>query len=230
MTFPEHVAIIMDGNGRWGLRKKKSRNYGHKKGLETVEKIIEAAVYKKIKYLTLFVFSTENWKRPVKEVNYLIRLLNKYIDKEISNLLKKNIKINVIGDISPFPNILKNKIKKIASLSKNNNKIQINMALNYGSRQEIIKAINSLNKNNLKINEKNINKFLYTHDVPEPEILIRTGNTKRISNFLTWQIIYSEIFFVKKMWPDFSKNDFYKIIENYKKIERKFGGLSERAK
>ena len=230
MTFPEHVAIIMDGNGRWGLKKKKSRNYGHKKGLETVEKIIEAAVYKKIKYLTLFVFSTENWKRPIKEVNYLIRLLNKYIDKEISNLLKKNIKINVIGDISPFPNILKNKLKKISSLSKTNNKIQINMALNYGSRQEIIKAINSLNKNNLKINEKNINKFLYTHDVPEPEILIRTGNTKRISNFLTWQIIYSEIFFVKKMWPDFSKNDFYKIIENYKKIERKFGGLSERAK
>ena len=230
MTFPEHVAIIMDGNGRWGLKKKKSRNYGHKKGLETVEKIIEAAVYKKIKYLTLFVFSTENWKRPIKEVNYLIRLLNKYIDKEISNLLKKNIKINVIGDISPFPNILKNKIKKISSLSKTNNKIQINMALNYGSRQEIIKAINSLNKNNLKINEKNINKFLYTHDVPEPEILIRTGNTKRISNFLTWQIIYSEIFFVKKMWPDFSKNDFYKIIENYKKIERKFGGLSERTK
>ncbi len=213
-----------------GIKKKKSRNYGHKKGLETVEKIIEAAVYKKIKYLTLFVFSTENWKRPVKEVNYLIRLLNKYIDKEISNLLKKNIKINVIGDISPFPNILKNKIKKISSLSKTNNKIQINMALNYGSRQEIIKAINSLNKNNLKINEKNINKFLYTHDVPEPEILIRTGNTKRISNFLTWQIIYSEIFFVKKMWPDFSKNDFYKIIENYKKIERKFGGLSERTK
>ena len=230
MTFPQHVAIIMDGNGRWGLKKKKSRNYGHKKGLETVEKIIEAAIYKKIKYLTLFVFSTENWKRPVKEVNYLIRLLNKYIDKEISNLLKKNIKINVIGDISPFPNILKNKIKKISSLSKTNNKIQINMALNYGSRQEIIKAINSLNKNNLKINEKNINKFLYTHDVPEPEILIRTGNTKRISNFLTWQIIYSEIFFVKKMWPDFSKNDFYKIIENYKKIERKFGGLSERTK
>tara|TARA_B100000674_G_scaffold497023_1_gene529249 strand:+ start:1014 stop:1706 length:693 start_codon:yes stop_codon:yes gene_type:complete len=230
MTFPQHVAIIMDGNGRWGLKKKKSRNYGHKKGLETVEKIIEAAIYKKIKYLTLFVFSTENWKRPVKEVNYLIRLLNKYIDKEISNLLKKNIKINVIGDISPFPNILKNKIKKISSLSKTNNKIQINMALNYGSRQEIIKAINSLNKNNLKINEKNINKFLYTHDVPEPEILIRTGNTKRISNFLIWQIIYSEIFFVKKMWPDFSKNDFYKIIENYKKIERKFGGLSERTK
>ena len=230
MTFPEHVAIIMDGNGRWGLKKKKSRNYGHKKGLETVEKIIEAAVYKKIKYLTLFVFSTENWKRPNKEVNYLISLLNKYIDKEISNLLKKNIKINVIGDISPFPNILKNKLKKISSLSKTNNKIQINMALNYGSRQEIIKAINSLNKNNLKINEKNINKFLYTHDVPEPEILIRTGNTKRISNFLTWQIIYSEIFFVKKMWPDFSKNDFYKIIENYKKIERKFGGLSERIK
>ena len=230
MTFPEHVAIIMDGNGRWGLKKKKSRNYGHKKGLETVEKIIEAAVYKKIKYLTLFVFSTENWKRPNKEVNYLISLLNKYIDKEISNLLKKNIKINVIGDISPFPNILKNKIKKISSLSKTNNKIQINMALNYGSRQEIIKSINSLNKKNLKINEKNINKFLYTHDVPEPEILIRTGNTKRISNFLTWQIIYSEIFFVKKMWPDFSKNDFYKIIENYKKIERKFGGLSERTK
>ena len=227
MTNPTHVAIIMDGNGRWGIKNKNSRDYGHKKGILTVEKIIEAAIEKKIKFLTLFVFSTENWKRPTNEIKYLFKLLGNYIDKEIGQLIKKNIKIKVIGNITPFPKILRSKILKIQKETKLNNKIQVNMALNYGSRDEIIYAVKKLKKNSIKINEENITKNLYTNNIPDPEILIRTGDVKRISNFLIWQTIYSEIFFVKKMWPDFSRNDFFKIINKFKKIKRKFGGLNE---
>ena len=227
MTNPIHVAIIMDGNGRWGIKNKNSRDYGHKKGILTVEKIIEAAIDKKIRFLTLFVFSTENWKRPTNEIKYLFKLLGNYIDKEIGQLIKKNIKIKVIGNITPFPKILRSKILKIQKETKLNNKIQVNMALNYGSRDEIIYAVKKLKKNSIKINEENITKNLYTNNIPDPEILIRTGDVKRISNFLIWQTIYSEIFFVKKMWPDFTRNDFFKIINKFKKIKRKFGGLNE---
>ena len=173
------------------------------------------------------MFSTENWKRPITEINYLFKLLENYIDKKIQLLLKKNIKINVIGNTKPFPIKLKSKIKKVQKLTKYNNKIQINMALNYGSRQEIIMALKKIKNKNLPINEKNLEKNLYTKSIPNPEILIRTGNTKRISNFLIWQCIYSEIFFVNKMWPDFNEKDFKKILSNYKKINRNFGGLSD---
>ncbi len=228
MNSPKHIAIIMDGNGRWGIKKKNSRNYGHKKGLEVVEKIIESAIEEKIKYLTLFVFSTENWKRPVKEVNYLFKLLDNYIEKKIKNLLKKNIKINIIGNIKPFPSDLRYKLKNVQKMTRNNSKIQINMALNYGSRHELVFAIKKIKKKKLIINENNINSNLYTKDIPDPEILIRTGNTNRISNFMIWQSIYSEIFFIKKMWPDFNKSDFKKIILNFKKINRNFGGIIER--
>ena len=217
----------MDGNGRWGLRKKNSRKFGHKKGLEVVENIIIAAIKKNIQYLTLFVFSTENWKRPSKEINYLFNFLNKYIDKEVNNLLEKGIKIKIIGKINRFPKILKSKLKNVEKISKINTKIQVNMALNYGSRQEIIDSIKNLNKKKLLITEKNINKFLYTNNIPDPEILIRTGNTNRISNFLVWQSIYTEIFFVKKMWPDFKTEDFFKIINKFYKINRNFGGLND---
>ena len=226
MIQPRHVAIIMDGNGRWGIKKKNSRNYGHKRGLVAVGNIINAAIKKKIKYLTLFIFSTENWKRPIKEVNYLFNLLESYIDKEIDNILKKNIKIKVIGNIQPFPKVLKLKIRKVEKLSSRNKNIQINMALNYGSREEIINAFKILKNKNLRINEKNFEKFLYTKDIPDPDILIRTGNTNRISNFLIWQLIYTEIFFMNKMWPDFTKDDFFKIINKFKKINRNFGGLN----
>ena len=226
MTSPKHIAIIMDGNGRWGLKKKNSRNYGHKKGLETVGNIINASIEKNIKYLTLFIFSTENWKRPLNEINYLFKLLDYYLDKEINNLLKKKIKIKVIGNISPLPKHLKSKIKNVINLTKENKKIQINMALNYGSRQEIINSFKKIKKKNLAINENNIEKNLYTYGVPNPDLLIRTGNTNRISNFLMWQLTYTEIFFVKKMWPEFNKNDFYKIINQYEKINRNFGGLN----
>ena len=228
MIQAQHVAIIMDGNGRWGIKKKKSRNYGHKRGLVAVSNIINAAIKKKIKYLTLFIFSTENWKRPIKEVNYLFNLLESYIDKEIDNLLKKNIKIKVIGNIKPFPKILKLKIRKVEKLTSRNKNIQINMALNYGSREEIINTFKILKNKNLKINEKNFEKFLYTKDIPDPDILIRTGNTNRVSNFLIWQSIYTEIFFLNKMWPDFTKNDFFKIINSFLRIRRNFGGLNDR--
>ena len=227
MISPKHVAVIMDGNGRWGIKKKNSRNYGHKKGLEAVNDIISSSINHKIKFLTLFVFSTENWRRPNKEINYLFRLLNAYIDKKLNELIKQDIKIKVIGNIKSFPKNLKNKITKIEKLTKNNKTIQINMALNYGSRQEIINALKKIKKKSLSINEKNIGNFLYTKNIPDPEILIRTGNTNRISNFLMWQIIYTEIFFVKKMWPDFKKKDFSEIIKKYKKIKRNFGGLNE---
>ena len=223
----KHVAIIMDGNGRWGLKKKNSRNYGHKIGLQTVEKIINTAIKNKIKYLTLFVFSTENWKRPNNEIKYLFTLLAKYIDKETNNLLKKKIKIKLIGNIKSFPKYLSTKIKRVEKITRSSNRIQINMALNYGSKQEIINAFRHVNKKKLKINTKNIEKNLYTYDIPDPEILIRTGNTNRISNFMLWQLVYTEIFFIKKMWPEFTEKDFQKIIKKFNNINRKFGGLND---
>ena len=230
MNSPKHVAIIMDGNGRWGLKKGKSRNYGHKKGLETVEKIINAAIENNIKYLTLFVFSTENWKRPIKEIDYLLSLLNRYLDKEIDNLLKRKIKIKIIGNIKPFPKKIKQNLIKVENLTKLNKRIQINMALNYGSRQEIINAMRKIKQKKILINAKNLEKNLYTNGIPDPDILIRTGNTSRVSNFLLWQSIYTEIFFVKKMWPDFSKKNFIEIVKKFKKINRNYGGIGERIK
>ena len=230
MNYLKHVAIIMDGNGRWGIKKKNSRNYGHRKGIETVELIINAAIKKKIKYLTLYVFSTENWKRPIKEINFLFSLLDNYIDKGIKNLIKKKIKLNILGNLKPFPKKLKLKIKDLVKQTNKNNTIQVNMALNYGSREEIIYALNKIKKKSLKINEKNVKDNLYTKNIPDPEILIRTGNTNRISNFLIWQTIYSEIFFEKKMWPEFTEKDFFTIIKKFNKINRNFGGLNDDTK
>ncbi len=225
MNSPKHVAIIMDGNGRWGIKKKKSRNFGHSEGVKTVEKIIEAAVKNKIKYLTLYTFSTENWKRPKKEITFLIYLLEKYIDQQFQKLVQKNIKLNIIGNINKFPSSLKSKLKKAEKISRNNNAIQINIALNYGSKEEIINAIKKIINKSVKINEKNITNNLYTKNIPDPEILIRTGNRFRLSNFLLWQSSYSEIFFVRKLWPDFNKKDFQKILIKFKSMRRNFGGI-----
>ncbi len=225
MINPQHVAIIMDGNGRWGINKGKSRNYGHKQGVLTVEKIINAAITKKIKFLTLYTFSTENWKRPANEIKFLMNLLENYIDKEMENFKKKGIKLKIIGNLNKFSQRLKLKLLKSEKETNFNYKIQLNIALNYGSRQEIIETIKILKKKRKIINEKNISLYSYTGNIPDPEILIRTGNTKRLSNFLLWQSIYSEIFFIKKLWPDFTKNDFYRILKNYNYINRKFGGL-----
>jgi undecaprenyl diphosphate synthase len=225
MILPKHVAIIMDGNGRWGIQKKKSRNYGHSKGIEVVENIIEEAVSKKIKYLTLFTFSTENWKRPKSEIKFLISILKEYIQKELNNLIKKKIKLKIIGNLDKFPKSLKLKLKNAEKLTRSNNKIQIIIALNYGSKEEIINTVKKLNNSSIRINEKNISENLYTKNIPDPEILIRTGNRNRLSNFLLWQLSYTEIYFVSKLWPDFTRKDFSKIINNFSKVKRNFGGI-----
>ena len=219
-----HVAIIMDGNGRWGLMHKNSRNEGHKAGLNTVERIIKQSIKNKIKFLTLFAFSTENWKRPKKEINYLFNLLENFLINKIDDLHKQNIKLKIIGtkNFSKKLNLLLNLAEKKTS---KNSKIQINLALNYGSKFELISAIKKLQKNKDKINEKNIEKFLYTKNIPDPDLMIRTGNTKRLSNFLLWQLAYSEIFFEKKMWPDFNDKDYLKIIKEYKNLKRNFGKI-----
>jgi undecaprenyl diphosphate synthase len=219
-----HVAIIMDGNGRWGIKNKNSRNDGHKAGLITVEKIIRESIKQKIKYLTLYAFSTENWNRPKKEVDYLFRLLENFLSKKIEDLHKKNIKLNIIG-IKSFSKKLNNLLKSSEKKTSKNKTLQINLALNYGSKFEILNAIKSINKNKDKINEKNFKKYLQTKNIPDPEILIRTGNTKRLSNFLLWQLAYAEIFFEKKLWPDFNEKDFIKIIKKFKKIKRNFGNI-----
>ncbi len=225
MISPKHVAIIMDGNGRWGIKKNKTRNSGHIQGIKTVEKIIKASLNKKLKFLTLYTFSTENWKRPKKEIIFLFKILESYIDNELKNLIKKKIKIKILGDLKKIPLNLLKKLKKTESLTKRNTRLQINVALNYGSRQEIVQTLQKINKKKIKIDEKSICHNLYTRDIPDPDILIRTGNTNRLSNFLLWQLQYSEIFFEKKLWPDFNQNDFYKILKKYTKIKRNFGGI-----
>ena len=224
MNPVKHVAIIMDGNGRWGIKHKKSRNLGHKEGLKTVEKIIKASIKNKIKYLTLYAFSTENWKRPKKEINFLFNLLENFLLSKISEFNKQNIKLKIIGKkiFSKKINTLLNKSEKKTSRNK---KLQINLALNYGSKSEIVHSFNIINKNKKRINEKNISKHLFTQNIPDPDLLIRTGNTQRLSNFLLWQLAYSEIFFEKKLWPDFNENDYNGILKKYKKIKRNFGNI-----
>ena len=220
----KHVAIIMDGNGRWGINKGKSRNFGHKQGLKTVEKIIKESLKKKIRYLTLYAFSTENWKRPKKEINYLFSLLNNFLSKKIKELNKEKIKFYVIGK-KKFNSKLNKLLSYSEKLTSTNKRLQINLALNYGSKSEIMNAIKLIKKNGQSLNEKNISKNLYTKNIPDPDILIRTGNRKRLSNFLLWQLAYSEIFFEKKMWPDFNENDYNKILTYFKKTKRNFGKI-----
>ena len=215
----------MDGNGRWGYKKKKSRNYGHKEGLNTVKKIIDETINNNIKYLTLFAFSTENWKRPQKEIKYLFNMLETFLQKKLSNLIEKNIKLKIIGNKKIFSNKLKKIINHSEKITKKNSGLQINLALNYGFKEELITSINSLIKKKKKINEVNIKNNFYTAEIPDPDILIRTGNTNRLSNFMLWQVAYSEIFFIKKLWPDFTKSDFRKIINTYYNTKRNFGGL-----
>jgi undecaprenyl diphosphate synthase len=225
MNPVKHVAVIMDGNGRWGLKHKKSRNLGHRAGLIAVEKTIKETLKQKIKYLTLFTFSTENWKRPKKEIFFLFNLLENFLTKKIDELIKNEIKLKVIGDKRLFTKKLREKLILSEKKTSKNKKLQINLALNYGSKREIIHAIKCINKKNLSLNEKNIKNNLYTNSIPDPDLLIRTGNTKRLSNFLLWQMAYTEIFFVKKLWPDFNSNDYKKIIIKFRKLKRNFGNI-----
>ena len=219
-----HVAIIMDGNGRWGLKHKNSRNAGHKAGLNTVEKIIRVTIKHNIKFLTLYAFSTENWKRPKKEVKYIFRLLEEFLKKKINEFHQNDIKLKIIG-FKKFSKKLNDLLLKAERLTKNNKQLQVNLALNYGSKSEIVNSLKLINKKKILINEANIKKNLFTHEFPDPDILIRTGDTKRLSNFLLWQLAYSEIFFEKKLWPDFTEKDYNKIIKEFKNVKRNFGNV-----
>jgi len=226
MNKLNHIAIIMDGNGRWGLKKKKSRNYGHLKGIKTVETVIKSSLIKKIPYLTLYTFSTENWKRPETEINFLFDLIRKSLKKKINKIIKQGIRVNIIGKKKELPQDIKKIIKLIEKKTIKNKKITLNLALNYGSKEEIINAFSNLvSKKKGKININNFEQELYTRNIPDPEILIRTGGAKRLSNFLLWQLAYTEIFFIDKLWPDFNENDFNKIINKFYNIKRKFGNI-----
>ena len=220
----KHVAIIMDGNGRWGLKYKNSRNAGHKAGLKTVEKIIKETIRHKVKFLTLYAFSTENWRRPKKEIDFLFSLLETFLINRIGELHSQNIRLKIIG-VKNFSQNLNKLLNSAEKKTSKNRKLQINLALNYGSKLELINAFKKLKKKNQKINEKNLTKYLQTKNIPDPEILIRTGNTKRLSNFLLWQLAYSEIFFEKKLWPEFTEKDYSKIIKKFKNIKRNFGNI-----
>ena len=219
-----HVAIIMDGNGRWGLKNKNSRNAGHKEGLNTVEKIIKTSIKRKIKHLTLYAFSTENWKRPKSEIRYLFNLLENFLINKIDELNEQNIKLKIIGEKN-FSSTLNKLLRLSEKKTKKNNKLQINLALNYGSKFELINAFKKLKKNKRTINEKNLKNYLQTKDIPDPELLIRTGNTKRLSNFLLWQLAYTEIFFHKKLWPDFTEKGYNKIIKTFRNTKRNYGNI-----
>mgnify|MGYP001263019196 CR=1 FL=1 len=219
-----HVAIIMDGNGRWGLKYKNSRNAGHSAGLKTVEIIIKQSIKHKIKFLTLYAFSTENWKRPQKEINYLFNLLEKFLINRIEDLSKQEIKLKIIG-VKKFSKKLNNLLIESERKTSKNKKLQVNLAINYGSKIEIINAFKSIIKNKDSLNIKKFEKYLQTKNIPDPDLLIRTGNTKRLSNFLLWQLAYSEIFFEKKLWPAFDEKDYNRIINKFKKIKRNFGSI-----
>ncbi len=225
MSVANHIAIIMDGNGRWALQKGKSRNYGHQCGLRAIEKIVDYSIKKKISYLTLFTFSSENWKRPKKEINFLFKLLENYFKKNLHKVIRNGINVKIIGNKSKLTSNLRKIIKLVENKTIKNNKISVQLALNYGSKQEIINSIKIVNKKKQKITIKNFEKNLYTFGLPDPDILIRTGAQNRLSNFLLWQIAYTEIFFVKKMWPDFNINDFKKILNKFNRIKRNFGNI-----
>ena len=222
MNKLNHVAFIMDGNGRWGRKKGKGRNFGHLKGLETVKNIVKSSIKLNIPIITFYVFSSENWKRPKKEINYLFKLIKTYFSTEIKNVITQGIKINVFGDLKKITLDVRTSIKNTVSLTKKNKKIIVNLAINYGSKNEILSAFK---RNKKKLNIKNFEQNLYTKNIPNPDILIRTGGHKRLSNFMLWQLAYAELFFLNKLWPDFNKNDLIKIIKSYKSSKRNFGSI-----
>ena len=225
MNPVKHVAIIMDGNGRWGIKHKNSRNAGHSAGLSTVNVIIDQCIKQKIKFLTLYTFSSENWKRPKNEITFLFKLLENFLKKKIDKILEKDIKLKFIGELNKLPIKLQKVIKISEKKTIKKNTLQINIALNYGSRIELVNAIKKIKQKKIIFNQKNIDNNLYTKSLPDPDILIRTGNTQRLSNFLLWQLSYTEIFFEKKLWPDFKSNDFNKILDKFKNTKRNFGSI-----
>tara|TARA_A100001011_G_scaffold366810_1_gene419678 strand:+ start:137 stop:814 length:678 start_codon:yes stop_codon:yes gene_type:complete len=223
MNRINHIAIIMDGNGRWGRKRGKSRNYGHIKGVEVIQKIVKDSIKKKIPILTFYTFSTENWKRPKKEITFLFNLIQNYFNKEITNLIKNGVKIDILGNINALPKKIKKCLINSKKITKKCNNIRVNLAINYGSKNEIINAFKAIKKNKTKFTVKNLERNFYTKGMPDPDLLIRTGGKKRLSNFLLWQLSYSEIYFINKLWPDFKVKDFIKILNHFKSVKRNFG-------
>ena len=223
MNTVNHIAIILDGNGRWGKKKRKNRNFGHQNGVKIIEKIVKASIKIKVPILTFYTFSSENWKRPKKEITFLFKLINYYFNKEIDNLIKNNIKINVIGNLRNLPKNVRQTLIDSMKKTQKCNKILVNLAINYGSKNEIIEAMRQIQKKKLPIGINNLQNNLYTKDTKDPDILIRTGGKKRLSNFLLWQMAYTEIYFIDKLWPDFKVADYIKIINSFKKVKRNFG-------
>ncbi len=222
MNKLNHVAFIMDGNGRWGKKKNKGRNFGHLNGVKTVKKIVETSIKIKIPVLTFYVFSTENWRRPRSEINFLFRLIVNYFKKELKNVVSNGIRINILGKISKLPSHIKSSLRIVMNSTKKNKKIIVNLAINYGSKDEIVEAVNKVKG---KINKNLLEKNLYTKKLPDPDILIRTGGHKRLSNFMLWQLAYTEIYFLDKLWPDFDSKDLRKVVSNFKKVKRNFGSI-----
>ena len=222
MNHLNHVAFIMDGNGRWGKNKRRGRNFGHLKGVETVKKIVKSSIKLNIPVVTFYVFSSENWKRPKQEIQFLFKLIKSYFSEEIENIINQGIRINIMGNINKLPSDIKSTLKKTIEITKKNKKIVVNLAINYGSKNEILNAIK---KNKKKMNIKNLEKNLYTKNMPNPDILIRTGGHQRLSNFMLWQLAYAELFFLDKLWPDFNSSDLIKILKKYKKAKRNFGAI-----
>ena len=222
MNKLNHVAFIMDGNGRWGKKRGRTRNYGHLKGVETVKKIVKASIKLKIPIVSFYVFSSENWRRPKKEINFLFKLINRYFLEEIKSIVEQGIRINILGELSKLPTNIKSTLKKTTNLTKNNKKILVNLAINYGSKNEILNAFKITKK---KVTIKKFEKNLYTKNIPNPDLLIRTGGHKRLSNFMLWQLAYAELYFLRKLWPEFNTIDLKKIINNYKNIRRNFGAI-----
>ena len=225
MNKINHIAIIMDGNGRWGKKRGKSRNYGHLKGVEVIQKIVKSSIKKKIPILTFYTFSTENWKRPRKEISFLFKLIEDYFTKEINNLKKNGVRIDILGNIKVLQKKIKECLVKSKNITKDCKNIRINLAINYGSKFEILNSLKILKRNKKKISKATFEHNLYTKGIPDPDLLIRTGGKKRLSNFLLWQLSYSEIYFINKLWPDFKVKDFIKIIEDFKKVKRNFGNI-----
>ena len=232
--IPHHIAIIMDGNGRWAKERGENRTYGHSQGVKAVKRTVEAAAEFGVKYLTLYTFSTENWNRPKHEVNLLMKLLVKSLNKEMDSFMENNIRLNTIGNIELLPAKANQKLQKVIEQTSINDGMTLTLALSYGSRDELIQAIKKIAdnvKNNIisseKIDESIINTHLYTHNLPDVDLLIRTSGEHRISNFMLWQIAYAELYFINEYWPDFSKEDLKKAMISYQNRERRFGKTSE---
>lgn len=231
-NLPNHIAIIMDGNGRWAKKKLRPRNFGHQEGMKRVVEIVEASTKLGIEYLTLYAFSTENWKRPMNEIDGLMKILVIYIRNELDRLIKNNVKINILGDIAPFPSLAKDEVIRAIETTKHNNGMNLNIALNYGGRDDIIRGVKDILKDvevgNIKvedIDEESFSKYLYTRGQPDPDLLIRASGEMRLSNFLLYQMAYTEFWFSDILWPDFKEENLYKAILDYQKRNRRYGGI-----